>query len=101
MSQVLEPECNFEEESPNQNYIRVQTVCQGDEFQKGKTNIHIDNQVPISLNDKYEIKRSDLNKEMFKDLKGEKMKSMLPSHTSDQIFNEMEHAYYYLDDEFM
>ena len=89
MSKDLKQHTNFKEESPHQTSFRMKTDCKEDEFQKGKTNIHIDNQVPLSLNDKYEIKGSDQNKEMFKDLKGEQVKSIQLSHTSDRKFNEI------------
>ena len=101
MNKGLKQNTNFEEESTNQTNNSIQKDCKEDEFRKGKTNNNIDNQISLSLNDKYEIKGSDQNKEMFKDIKGEQMKSIKLSHISDRRLNEMEHANNYLDDEFM
>jgi hypothetical protein len=44
---------------------------------------------------------SDQNKEMFKDLKGEQVKSIQLSHTSDRKFNEMGYGNKDYDDEFI
>jgi hypothetical protein len=79
---------NAEAEVPHQPDVRIYKDYEYDEFQKRNANMQEDNLMPLLNIDQFEIKGSDQNKDMFKDLKGEVVKNVQPTHTSDVKFYE-------------